>query len=155
MSLRLREATAEDLPFLLELTERLADFSVPGWRQPRQIIEADHAILRQAVANPAVLGSTIVLAEDPTQGRLGYVFATTRSDYFTGEPCTHVEVLTVAPEAQGRGVAGRLMEEIEARARSRGHRHITLNVFDQNIRARGLYQHLGYRPETVHYLKPL
>jgi GNAT superfamily N-acetyltransferase len=47
------------------------------------------------------------------------------------------------------------MDAAEEWARSRGHDRITLNVFSSNARARAMYEHLKYEPETVHYLKEL
>jgi len=96
----------------------------------------------------------IRLAEN-SAGLLGYLFATTRLDYFTHEPHAHVEILALAPEAEGHGIARALMEEVEQWSRSRGYRRVTLNVFATNSRAKGLYEHLGYEPETIHYLKDL
>jgi ribosomal protein S18 acetylase RimI-like enzyme len=64
-------------------------------------------------------------------------------------------VLAVDPGAQGRGVARALVDAAESWARAQGSRRISLNVWVQNERARGLYEHLGYGPETMHYLKEL
>ena len=80
---------------------------------------------------------------------------TTQVDYFTHEPVAHIEVLAVDPAAQGRGVARALMQAAEDWGRKMGLARISLNVWAQNERARGLYEHLGYKPETMHYLKDL
>jgi len=149
---RLRPAVPADEPFLLALTPRLADFTVPAWRTADEIARADHVILRRALHHPDP-GGCILVAEDPEPA--GYVFCTTRQDYFTGVPHAHVEVLALAPAAEGKGLARQLMAAAEAWARERGYRHITLNVFDANTRARGLYQRLGYAPETIHYFKQI
>jgi ribosomal protein S18 acetylase RimI-like enzyme len=66
-----------------------------------------------------------------------------------------VEILALAPEAEGRGIARVLMQAAEDWSREQGYSRVTLNVFATNQRALGLYEHLGYRPETVHYLKDL
>ena len=47
------------------------------------------------------------------------------------------------------------MQAAEEWSREQGYSRVTLNVFATNERALGLYEHLGYRPETVHYLKDL
>jgi ribosomal protein S18 acetylase RimI-like enzyme len=150
----LRPATPADEPFLVRISERLAAFAVPHWRTARQIAEADFVILREALAHP-VPETLLLIAELPGAGPVGTVFATTRTDYFTGEPHAHVEVLAIDPSAEGRGLARLLMERAELWARNRGYHRITLNVFDQNTRAAGLYRKLGYEPETVHYHKLL
>jgi GNAT superfamily N-acetyltransferase len=149
----LRAARPEDEPILLELTRRLALFQPPPWRTREEIILADHPILVGALRHPADAHS-IIVAE--VGGQLaGYVFSTTKQDYFTGRDHAHIEVLTVAESAEGKGVGRALLQGAEAWARTRGHAHITLNVFAVNDRARALYERNGYGQETVHYLKPL
>lgn len=149
----IRPATAADRPAVLHLTHRLADFPVPPWRTAREIAEADHHLLLPALREPAP-GQALLLAEE--EGRvLGFVFVNEREDYFTHEQLAHVEDLALDPGAEGRGLARQLMEAAEAWARGRGYGRITLNVWAQNARAIGFYQHLGYQPETVHYLKQL
>lgn len=151
---RIRAAGADDEPFLLALTARLADFPVPAWRTAREIADADHQLLLAALHQPRE-DAAILVAEDASGRPSGYVFLTTRSDYFTGRPFAHVEVLAIEVAAQGAGAARALMEAGEAWARVRGYAGVTLNVFATNQRARGLYEHLGYQPETLHYLKAL
>ncbi len=57
--------------------------------------------------------------------------------------------------AERQGVARSLMDAVEHWAKRRGYAWVTLNVFDRNTRAKGLYDRLGYLPETVHYRKDL
>jgi ribosomal protein S18 acetylase RimI-like enzyme len=152
--IRIRVAGPEDQPFLLKLSERLGDFPVPPWRSRSEIGAADHAILLEALNHP-IRQNTIRVAETAEGQQLGYVFITTREDYFTHQPHGHVEILALAPEAEGRGIARGLMQAAEDWSREQGYTRVTLNVFATNQRALGLYEHLGYRPETVHYLKDL
>ena len=67
----------------------------------------------------------------------------------------HVSVLAVTLEAEGAGVASALMAHAENWARTRAMPFVTLNVFDTNVRAKGLYEHIGYEPELVKYVKVL
>ena len=152
--LRVRPAALEDSPFLLALTTRLAAFPVPPWRTREEIATADHAILLDALQHPGPR-TLILVAESPAGNPAGFVFVSTKQDYFTGKPHAHVEVLAVMEEAQGRGVARALMTAAEEWARARGDEAITLNVFDRNAAARALYDRLGYQPETVHYWQRL
>ncbi len=150
----IRAATPADRDALIALTARLADFPRPAWRTAHEIAVADNGILLAAIAAPGA--DTVVLVSGAGGASLdGVVFVGTRTDYFTGERHGHVEVLAVAPQAQGRGVARALMAAAESWARARGDAFITLNVFDGNARARSLYMRLGYRPETIHYRKAL
>lgn len=149
-----RRATAADRPFLLAQTARLAAFPIPAWRTAAQIDRADHPILDAALASDPE-DALILVAEAPAGEPAGYVFLTTKRDYFTGEPHAHVEILVVTPEAEGRGLGPALMERAERWAGERGYRQITLNVFDGNQRARHLYHRLGFEPELIRYRKGL
>jgi GNAT superfamily N-acetyltransferase len=151
---KVRPAVPADEAFILRLTDQLGTFPVPHWRTPSEIAAADHIILLDALHEPN-LEQCLLVAEDDRGAALGYVFTSTREDYFTYERQAHVEVLAVETASQGQGVGRLLMDAAEAWARSRGYRRITLNVFAQNERARQIYERLGYEPETVHYLKEL
>ncbi len=150
----LRDAIPSDEPFLLRLTSRLAAFPVPPWRTPEEIERADHPILLEALHQPTK-HTLILVAVHPAGAPAGFVFVSTKTDYFTGASHAHVEVLAVTPEAEGQGLGRALLEGAEGWARERGHNQITLNVFERNERARGVYERLAYEPETIHYRKEL
>jgi ribosomal protein S18 acetylase RimI-like enzyme len=96
------------------------------------------------------------VVEDPQSGRpLGFAHVKTFNDYFTEEPHGHVSDLVVAAGAEGRGAGSALMAAAEDWSRARGYRLLTLNVFDDNRRARSLYDRLGYRPDTMRMVKVL
>lgn len=147
----IRPAIPGDRDAILRLTERLGDFPVPAWRTAGEICRADHHLLLPALESlPA---EALLLVAEVEARVVGFVFAAEREDYFTHEVVVHVEDLALDPAAEGRGLARGLMEAVEAWARGRGRRRVSLNVWAQNTRAIGLYQRLGYQPETVHYLK--
>jgi ribosomal-protein-alanine N-acetyltransferase len=56
----------------------------------------------------------------------------------------HLLNLTVAPEFQGRGLAHRLMDRLEARAQELGLPSLWLEVRASNVRARELYRCRGF-----------
>ncbi len=148
-----RRARPADEAALLGLTARLGDFPVPPWRTATEIATADHLILLACLRAPTE--DNAVFVADESGALLGFVFVVVRTDYFTHERLAYVEDLALAVEAEGRGLARRLMEEAERWARSLGFRRIGLSVWFQNVRARGLYERLGYQPETMQYLKVL
>ena len=150
----IRSAESADEAFLLGLTPELAAFPLPPWRTALEIDRADHAILLSALRRPSP-DTAILVAESAAGHRLGFVFVSTKTDYFTSERHGHVEVVAVAAGAQGRGVGRALMAAAERWAALRGDGVITLNVFDANTRAREVYARLGYVPETIHYRKAL
>ncbi len=152
--LRIRAARAGDLPVLLALASRLAEFPVPPWRTGPQVIEAERATLTRAL-EAASPDAPLLLAEDAAGQPLGFIYLETQADYFTARPHAHVSILAVAAAAEGRGVGRALLAAADDWARRRDHPFITLNVFAQNTRARAVYERLGYGPETIRYVKPL
>jgi ribosomal protein S18 acetylase RimI-like enzyme len=155
LPLTIRPARHDDEAFLLSLLPRLADFPLPAWRTAEEIARGDRPILLEALHGRLEHAAILVAELSPGGERAGYVFATTKHDYFTRAAHAHVEVIAVTPEAGRRGVARVLMQAIEQWAGRRGYRHVTLNVFDRNARARALYDSLGYEAETIHYRKAL
>jgi GNAT superfamily N-acetyltransferase len=148
----IRPATLADLSAVHALAERLADFELPRGRTAREIARADHPILVAQLRQPRE-DVLFLYAEDGAGTPLGTVFANTQRDYFTQAPIAYIEVLAVSEAAAGRGLARRLMERVEDWARTRGSVRVDLNVFCANLRARGFYEHLGFRAETVRYVK--
>ena len=148
-----RRAVPADEAALLALTARLGDFPVPPWRTANEIATADHPLLLAGLHTPSADDALFVAEE--SSALLGFVFVVVRTDYFTHVRYAYVEDLALAVEAEGRGLARRLMEEAEGWARSLGFGRIGLSVWSQNVRARGLYERLGYQPETIHLLKEL
>ena len=155
LPLSIRSARHDDEGFLLSLLPRLAEFPLPEWRTADEIAGGDRPILLEALHGRIEHAAILVAELSPGGERAGYVFATTKHDYFTRAAHAHVEVIAVTREAERRGVARLLMEAIEQWARRRGYRQVTLNVFDRNTPAKALYDTLGYEVETVHYRKTL
>lgn len=52
----------------------------------------------------------------------------------------------IVPEAQQQGIGKHFMESVIQQARERADRAMTLEVFEQNVRALRLYQSLGFSP---------
>ena len=152
-ALSVRPATERDRAFVLATARRLADFGPPPWRSVDEVVLREQRALAEFFDRPEP-GSALYVAargDDP----LGFIFLTTHDDYFTDEKVGHVDIIAVDQRGEGQGVGGVLMREAEQWGRSRGYRRLTLNVFDRNDRARRIYEHLAWRPETVHYVKVL
>lgn len=56
-----------------------------------------------------------------------------------------IDGLCVAQDARGQGVGTALIESVAVRAASLGYRELRLDVIDSNLRARALYERLGFR----------
>jgi GNAT superfamily N-acetyltransferase len=148
-----RPATAGDRGFVLATARRLADFGPPPWRSVEDVVRREQRALAEFFDRPEPSSALYVATRGDEP--LGFIFLTTADDYFTGEHVGHVDIIAVEERGEGQGVGGALMREAEQWGRARGYRRLTLNVFDRNDRARRIYEHLGWRPETLHYIKVL
>lgn len=153
-TIEIRPATIADGAWILPLSARLHDFGPPPWR-PREAMDAAVAAAVEAALRAPEEGQIVLVALASDGERLGFVHVHSAVDYFTHEEHSHVSDLAITREAEGRGVGRALMEAAESWAASRGHRLLTLNVFDSNQRARRLYDRLGYQPDTTKLVKVL
>lgn len=150
----IRPATAGDHDFVLSAARELARFDPPEWRRREEIVAGEVRTLRAFLAVPDQ-ASALFVAEGPAGDPVGFLFMETVRDYFSGELLGHVSMIAVTPKAEGAGVGGALMRAGEEWAANRGFQRVSLNVFETNRRARAVYEHLGYRPETMRYVKIL
>jgi GNAT superfamily N-acetyltransferase len=151
--MRIRPVLPDDRAFVLAAAHRLASFGPPAWRPSEDIVNGEVRTLEGFFATPPA-GSSLLIAESEG-ARVGFAYLERLQDYFTLEPHGHVGMLVVTEEAAGKGAGGALMRAAEAWARERGYRRLTLNVFATNHAARAVYEHLGYAPETLRYVKIL
>jgi GNAT superfamily N-acetyltransferase len=148
-----RVALPSDRGFVLAEVVRLAAFGTPPGRTAGEIVEGEARTLRAFFDAPHAPETLLIAEED---GRpAGFIFLEEKQDYFTLKTHGHIGILVVTREAEGRGVAAALMRSAEGWARARGYETLTLGVFEDNRRARTVYEHFGYRPDTVRYLKRL
>ncbi len=68
---------------------------------------------------------------------------------FQARPLLNIHDLAVLPTYRGRGVGRALLVEAEKQARSRGCCKLTLEVQDDNARARSLYERFGFADFVV------
>jgi len=151
---RIRHASSDDQGFVVAGAERLGAFGPPAWRPAEEIVSGEVRTLRSFFESPAA-GAALLIAESEAGDRLGFAYLERLQDYFTLEPHAHVGILVVTEQAQGKGVGSALMRAAENWARELGHRRLTLTVFETNRAARAVYEHLGFAPETVRYVKML
>jgi GNAT superfamily N-acetyltransferase len=139
---------------MVGLLPRLTEFSLPAWRSAEEVVAGEERTLSCALTELPP-DSEVLVAENSAGDRLGFIYLQTQTDYFRGEAYTHIGILAVARAGEGTGVGRALIEAAEERARARGDRLVTLNVFEGNAHARAVYERLGYTPEVVRYVKPL
>lgn len=148
----IRTARPADVPVLLELSGRMANFELPPWRTAAEITEADGSAMVDALSagHPE---SEVFVAErgGVPAGCLHMVVA---ADFF-GRRHAHISVIATSAEAEGTGVGRALMAFADDWARRRRLPLITLNVFAANTRARRLYEKAGFEVELLKYAKRL
>jgi ribosomal protein S18 acetylase RimI-like enzyme len=73
---------------------------------------------------------------------------------FKARPLLNIHDLAVVPKHRGMGVGRALLQAAEEHARRAGCCKLTLEVQDDNSRARGLYQSFGFEDFVVGVSKP-
>jgi GNAT superfamily N-acetyltransferase len=150
--LTIRPFAASDSAFLARVAHRLQPGETASPRDPevmsRYFAElAGSRLLRE----PGAEAFVATIDGEPA----GLVAVHPDADYFTGHPRAYVDVLVVAPEAEGRGVGRALLEHVETWGRRHGCREVVLDVFATNNDATAFYERCGYRPDHVRMAKPL
>ena len=153
-AVRVRPAVEADRAFIVGLVPRLRAFGPPPLRPADAMDRAEAEALERALGEPDddVL---LLVAELDGVGPAGVALANAATDYFTRERHGHLSIIIVSEQGEGHGVGRALLDAVERWSAARGYRFITLNVFDGNQRARGVYERAGYGPDTVRYLKEL
>ena len=152
----IREAIPGDAAFIAQHTYRMLEFKLPEWREQekKEMVQADvHHITKALEA--ADTNDCIFIAEDETGKAVGFIRIVMHEDYYTGEQHAHVNDVVVTSESEGKGVGKLLLDKADAWAKDKGARWITLNVFNENFRARSVYEKAGYKIEWIKYLKSL
>jgi ribosomal protein S18 acetylase RimI-like enzyme len=118
------------------------------------LLATDTQVLSDKLMNKPP-GTAIFIAEDDQGVALGFIHLQSGKDYYYHEDHGHIADLIVAPEGEGRGIGRVLIEKGEEWARAQGFRWLTVSVFAQNLRAREVYQRLGYGEDIMKYVKEL
>jgi ribosomal protein S18 acetylase RimI-like enzyme len=111
--------------------------------------QLDH-LLPEGIATPLHLLRTV---REPVPGEpvVGHVWTRVAP----GEPpASRVEAylfdIDVVEEARGRGIGTAIMRSVEQVARDLGAEAVRLTVFAEDVRARRMYDRLGYAPDATH-----
>jgi ribosomal protein S18 acetylase RimI-like enzyme len=148
----IRLATPTDDSILVALAVRLTAFPLPPWRTAVEIASADARAMRDAVRAGRPDDDVLIAERNATVVGCLHILAVT--DFF-GRRHAHISVLATTEAAQGSGVGRALMAYAEEWTLQRELTLVTLNVFAGNARARGFYEHAGFGPEVVKYVKEL
>ena len=146
----IRLAAPQDEAALTALAWRLTAFTLPPWRKPEHIADADGREMMAAIRAESNTNQVFIAERDGAA--VGCLHMLEDVDFF-GARHAHISVVATAADAEGSGVGRALMAHAETWARQRGHTLLTLNVFAANDRARRFYDRAGYTPEIMKYVK--
>ncbi len=152
MGIHVRPCLPADHKYISALITRFSEFPLPDWRSADEIDRTNQLSLQKALEEPE-RDAAILVAEDDTQGPVGFIHLQTQIDYFSGERHGYISDVAVSKSVEGRGVGRLLLEAAESWARSNGYRLLTLYVFAANARARQVYERDGFQPEVIKYVK--
>jgi len=152
----IRKALPGDADFIASHAHRLLNFNLPGWRanEKDKMVQADIQHITQALlkGDPE---DCVFMAMDAESRPCGFMRVVLLKDYYTGEKHAHVNDIVVTKESEGKGVGKLLLQKADEWAIDNKARWITLNVFEENRRARAVYEMQGYHMEWIKYLKQL
>jgi GNAT superfamily N-acetyltransferase len=149
-----RPAATADRAFMVSLDGRLIEEAVvPGVAQAD--IVAFQSNYTSAALDTDKPGAVTLVAVDGANQPLGYIQLEPHDDMLTGGISGYVSILAVRAEAEGRGVAKRLMEAAEQWAKARGFPFLLLDVFASNATARRFYARGGFVEESLRLRRPV
>jgi GNAT superfamily N-acetyltransferase len=150
--LTIRPATSADARLLTGLAERLASFSLPPWRTPDSIANADAGAMMEAIEAGSDDNQVVIAERDGVP--VGCLHILVIKDFF-GVSHGHISVLATTADAEGTGVGRTLIAYAEQWTTRHGLSLMTLNVFAGNERARRFYDRTGFEVEMMKYAKRL
>jgi ribosomal protein S18 acetylase RimI-like enzyme len=148
----IRPLAPQDLTAMLALMPQLADFEVPPSRNPDDLWTSDARLLEQVAAGKSEHSFAEVVVNEADDA-IGLILVTMREELMSHAPSAHLEAIVVDPQARGLGLGESLLAQAEQSAKARGAESLSLHVFANNRRARGLYDKQGYDSELIRAIK--
>lgn len=149
----IRKAQESDHPFIFELSPFLAEVAQLPWHSDDVVQQMQDDYISQMLAETPEPSTTFVA--EINEVLMGFIHVRTHKDSISGEVSGTIPLLAVSPKSQGLGVGKCLIEHAEEWAKQLGCRLMHLEVFANNTKARSFYQKVGFKPETVHMIKPI
>ncbi len=139
MDLKIRLATEADVPLILSLIRKLADYE----RLTHEVVATEEA-LRDSLFGERRFAE--VLLGYGGRSPAGFALFFHNFSTFLGKPGIYLEDLYVRPEFRGAGLGRALLVHLARLARERGCGRLEWSVLDWNEPAIGLYTAIGAVP---------
>lgn len=136
----------------------LADLALPAHQDAVRALTAAYArdpmgngeplsdeVLGRLVAGLQSTPNTFILLAWADEQAIGIATCFRGFSTFLAKPLINIHDLAVLPEFRGQGVARRLLDAVINEARASGCGRVTLEVRQDNSRARYLYERSGFR----------
>jgi len=149
----IREAQESDHSYMFELSPYLAEVAQLEWHTDDVIQKMQNDYISEMLAETSQPNITFIA--EANNESIGFIHVRTHKDSISGETSGTIPLLAVSPKYQGSGVGKLLMEHAEKWAKNLGCRLLHLEVFANNKKADNFYQNIGFKPETVHMIKPI
>jgi GNAT superfamily N-acetyltransferase len=137
--IRIRSATADDVPLILRFIRELAEYE-----RLRHEFMATETLLREHLFSPSPVAE--VLIAEAAGVPEGFALFFRNFSTFLSKPGIYLEDLYVRPSARGQGVGQALLQHLASIAANRGCGRMEWAVLDWNEPAIGFYQSLGAQP---------
>jgi GNAT superfamily N-acetyltransferase len=139
VSLRLRDATPDDVPLVLRFVRALAEYE----RLLHEVEAGEDDVRRLLFGTPRRAEALVAeWAAAPVGFALWFYSVST----FDGRPKLHVEDVFVTPEARGRGIGRAIFADLARRAMDQGCRRMEWSVLDWNAPSIAFYRSIGALP---------
>lgn len=137
--LRMRPASVEDVPLILDFIKELAVYE----KLSHEVL-ANEDDLRRTLFGSHRFGEVLLawLGDEPT----GYALYFHNYSTFLGRQGLYVEDLYVTPKARSRGIGKAMLKTVVQLAVERGCGRVEWSVLDWNVPAIEFYRSLGAKP---------
>lgn len=135
------EATSDHTTRILELVNLLASFPLPDGLTAEDIVSVDRGEVEEYFKYQHAQDQQHLFVYQASDNEIaGFVLGRV-----SGEGIPHMAALAVDPIYQRRGIAKKLITHLETTYKNLGYNHITLNVYEANTVAKGMYNQLGFQ----------
>ena len=145
-AIRIRKASLEDLDELLEMEQGVIEAERPmdPTIRPSPVVYYD---LKKMVLDEAYY--VLVATVNDRIVSSGYATTKPARPYLDHTHYAYLGFMYTLPEFRGRGINGRIIDELRRWAEAKGLKEIRLTVYPENIPAIRAYEKMGFVPHLI------